>query len=151
MTSAQANYNFFANRADSYGSAHYIIGLDGEVLQCIPETEVAYHVGSSQKDPASGRIYTDWCRQVCGKSPPNWVTLGIELCHPDWSGRFVDKTWKAAVNLCADMIKRHGLTVDKIGTHNMAVGWKDCPRWFVNNPDQLEVFRNDVAKLLNSW
>ena len=39
-----------------YGSAHYIIDQKGEIVQCMPELEVAYHCGSSQVDPTSGKI-----------------------------------------------------------------------------------------------
>ena len=39
-----------------YGSAHFIVGQSGNIRQCIPEDEVAYHCGSSQPDPESGKI-----------------------------------------------------------------------------------------------
>ena len=47
-TSATANRNFFENRKlgkTNFGSAHYIVGLKGEVIQCLPDNELAYHVG----------------------------------------------------------------------------------------------------------
>jgi N-acetylmuramoyl-L-alanine amidase len=148
MTSAQANRNFFESRKDGksgYGSAHYIVGLKGEVIQCIPDDEVAYHVGSSQKDPISGKIYTDWSRKTCGKTLPNFCTIGIELCHLDWEGHFAEDTLKAAAKLCADLLKKFNLNTDQIGTHNMIVGWKDCPRLWTRNPDLFESF-NELVK-----
>lgn len=146
-TSEKANALFFENRKDGktgFGSAHFIIGLNGELEECVPTDEVAYHVGSDKKDPASGRIYTDWCREVCGRWLPNWCTIGIELCHQDWSGKFTDATWNKAVELSAKLCKQFNFTVDKIGTHNMIVGWKNCPKWFVDNPKELDRFRNEV-------
>src|SRR5512146_1612723 len=79
--------------ADHYGSAHYIVDLDGTILHAIPETEVAYHVGSSQPDPESGRIYTNWARAQFGDKycdpatiGPNQVTIGVEMCVVDKAG-----------------------------------------------------------------
>jgi len=44
-TSAAANRSFFANLAltlETYASAHFVVGLKGEILQCVPLTEIAY-------------------------------------------------------------------------------------------------------------
>lgn len=41
-----------------YGSAHYIIGQNGEIIQCIPTNEIAYHCGTNQKDPKSNQFKT---------------------------------------------------------------------------------------------
>ena len=49
-TSAKANRNYFDNLKNThaaYASAHYIIGLDGEIIQCVPENEVAYCTNSA--------------------------------------------------------------------------------------------------------
>ncbi len=46
---AISNRNFFESRKNGkkgYGSAHFIIGLQGEIIQCLPEGEQAYHVGA---------------------------------------------------------------------------------------------------------
>lgn len=149
MTSAQANRNFFENRKDGktgHGSAHYIVGLDGEILQCLPETEVGYHVGSSQNDPKSGRIYTDWTREKIGLGNPNFWTIGVEMCHLDWEGNFSEKTLQSSIELVADIIKRHKLTIDNVGTHYGVVGWKDCPRLWFNKPEYFESFKMEVQK-----
>ena len=47
-SSAIANRNYFENLKDShktYASSHYVIGLNGEIIRCIPENEVAFHAG----------------------------------------------------------------------------------------------------------
>ena len=45
-TTAQANRNYFASLSSgeegTYASSHFIVGLEGEVIQCIPLTEIAY-------------------------------------------------------------------------------------------------------------
>ena len=149
MTSAKANRDFFESRTDGkngYGSAHYIVGLSGEVIQCIPCNEVAYHVGTDKKDPASGRLYTDWWRSVGNKMVPNWGTIGVELCHIDWEGHFGQATLDAASELVADLLREHNLTTSAVGTHNMVVGWKDCPRLWTREPELFYDWREDLKK-----
>ena len=136
----------------SYGSAHYIIGQKGDIIQAIPDNEVAYHCGSSQKDPASGQIYTNYARKKFGHyavhfqtTSPNFCTIGIELCPTDNEGNFTEQTIKAAAELCADLCKRHNLTPQDITTHHDIVGWKDCPRLWTKRPELLEAFKLSVA------
>ena len=72
-SSAIANRNYFEslkNTHKTYASSHYIIGLNGEIIRCIPEDEVAFHAGSRSM---------------------NRKSIGIEDCHPDWGGKFNDR------------------------------------------------------------
>lgn len=152
---AQQNRNYFESRKngnDCYGSAHYIIGQDGTVVQCIPTNEIAYHCGSSQKDPVSGKIYTDYARNKFKQHAENWqadspnyCTIGIELCPIDCEGHFSDATIDSATALCADLCKRFNLKAEDITTHHAIVGWKDCPRLWVRQPELLGTFRASVT------
>lgn len=152
---AEQNWLYFESKKtgmSSYGSAHYIIGQKGDIIQCIPDEEVAYHCGSSQKDPESGQIYTNYARKKFGHyavhfqvSSPNYCTLGIELCPTDNEGNFTEQTIKAAAELCAYLCKRHNLTPQDITTHHDIVGWKDCPRLWTKRPELLDAFRLSVA------
>ncbi len=48
-SSAIGNRNYFNNLATTratYASSHYIVGLEGEVIMCVPENEIAYHAGN---------------------------------------------------------------------------------------------------------
>jgi len=50
-STAKANRDFFEGRKhgkNGYGSAHYIVDMDGSIIQCIPENEMAYHCGSKE-------------------------------------------------------------------------------------------------------
>jgi N-acetylmuramoyl-L-alanine amidase len=131
---------------EHYGSAHYIIGFDGEIIQAIPENEAAMHVGSAVNDPVSGLVYTDIARALfpgfcSATTSPNRVTLGIELCTTNIFGEFVQKTIASAVELSKDICKRHNLWWGRLVRHYDVVGWKDCPRWFVNNPAAWLAFK----------
>lgn len=134
-----------------YGSAHYVIGQDGEIMQCIPDNEIAYHCGTSQRDPDSGQMYTDYARRKFGHyavhwqtTSPNFCTIGIELCPSDNDGHFTERTITAAVELCGYLCRKHGMTADDITTHHDVVGWKDCPRLWTRHPTLIDAFRASV-------
>jgi N-acetylmuramoyl-L-alanine amidase CwlA len=139
-TSAKANRNFFENRKHGntgYGSAHFIVDLDGSILQCMPTNEVAYAVGSS--------TYTSEAKRRLG-SYPNGTTISIETCHIDWEGHYTNVTYESMVWLTAKLLKDFGLSSNDIWTHQEVVGWKDCPRLFYKEPSRYKKFKEDVAK-----
>ena len=137
-TSAMFNRNYFEMRKNGklgYGSAHLIVGLDGEIIQCLPLYEVAHHAGPTAKT-------TQAAKKVLGNYP-NGCTLGIETCHIDEAGRYTKETWHSTVKLCAWLCQQFGLTEDDIFTHYFVTG-KDCPMFFVHHPDEWVRFLNDV-------
>lgn len=148
--SANGCYEYFewlGKQADSgvkYGSCHYIIGLDGEVIRCIPEHEVAYHNGSSDLDPKSGKVYTDLKRQLCGGVEPNNCSIGIEVCHPDISGQFSAPSMLSLIYLAKEIIARHGLKENQLVRHYDIVGWKQCPKYYVENDHAWQTFKSIV-------
>ena len=50
-------------------SSNFIVGLEGEIVQCVPTWEVAYASNNRNID-----------------------TVSIECCHPDESGKFKKET-----------------------------------------------------------
>lgn len=125
-SSALANRNYFNNLANTHStsaSSHYVIGLNGEIIRCIPEDEVAFHSGSYSM---------------------NRKSIGIENCHPDWNGQFNSNTYNSLVELCADICKRYGLSANNIIRHHDVTG-KNCPKYYVENSTAWEQFKNDVA------
>ena len=148
-------WNYFEKDCSAdkhYSSAHYIIDLNGDIYHAVPDNEAAWHCGSEKNDPVSGRIYTDWAREKYGyyaldpvKTSPNYCTLGIELCI-NAQGTFTEETLQAAVDLAAKLLGENKLSVDDIGTHNLVVGWKDCPRPWVKNPALFDEFKERVKE-----
>ncbi|MGD7047101.1 N-acetylmuramoyl-L-alanine amidase [Rossellomorea marisflavi] len=141
-SSAKANRNFFENRKSGnsgYGSAHYIIDLDGSVIQCLPDAEVGYHVGS--------HVYTAHALNRLS-SYPNNCTIGIELTHTDWEGRFTKDTYDSALELAVKLLKKYGLDENDLWLHHTVVGWKDCARWFVNNNSEWVKFKTKAGEML---
>ena len=119
-SSAMANRNYFENQKNSgrYVSSHYIVGLDGEILRCVPENEVAY----------------------CSNQA-NTYSISIECCHPDATGKFNDATTDSAAELCAYLLKKYGLAVDDLIRHYDVTG-KQCPLWYVPTKYQTEAIAN---------
>jgi N-acetylmuramoyl-L-alanine amidase len=128
-----------------YASAHFIVGISGEVVQCIPGEEMAWHAGA--------KSYTPEALGSLGHYPNN-CTVGIELCHPDADGWFTGETQQAARELCALLCIQFGINpVHDIWTHHAVTG-KYCPRWFVDHPERFEEFKQGVAEAINwltSW
>lgn len=165
-TSAQMNRNYFASLSSQsptqegarYASAHYVIGLGGEIVQCIPTEEIAFHVGSSQKDPASGKIYTNKARELFGIKyttgiyTPNYMTIGIEFCHPDWMGKPHPETYESAIELTVRLFREYNITLTdpkrQLIRHYDVVGWKRCHLWYCDHPDEFEYAREEVRRKL---
>jgi N-acetylmuramoyl-L-alanine amidase len=155
---ALAVWEYFENGLEKnavYASAHYCVDLDGTVYRFVPDDDVAYHCGSSQIDPRSGQVYTDWAREVFGKyasnpktMSPNSVALGIEMCTLDLDGNFSNETLESTAELTAYLCETYEIPIERVGTHHMTVGYKDCPRLWTRYPEKFGEFRNHVQKLL---
>lgn len=120
-TSAQQNHDWYAN-PESEVSSHFIVGLEGEVIQCLPLDEIS--------------SATNW---------RNSDTISIEVCHPSESGEFNDGTYEALTELIAWLLDSCGLDETHIIRHYDVTG-KQCPRYFVENEAAWEQFRSDVVK-----
>jgi N-acetylmuramoyl-L-alanine amidase len=125
-TTAQANRNYFeslsSGATETYASAHFIVGLEGEVLACVPLTEMAYASNSRNDD-----------------------TIGIEVCHPDETGQFSDVTYDRVVELTAWLCREFGLDPETDVIRHYDVSGKECPLYYVENPGAWDDFRADVA------
>ncbi len=128
-STAQQNHDYFEGLKDSQStkaSSHFIIGLDGEVIQCIPSSEWAY-----------------------ASNDRNRNTLSIECCHPDESGQFTDATYQSLVQLTGWLCHRFDLSAEDVIRHYDVTG-KDCPKYFVEHEDAWVQFRQDVQEYADS-
>ena len=125
-TTARANRNYFASlssgKEGTYASSHFVVGLEGEVVQCVPLTEIAY--------ASNGR---------------NGDTVSIEVCHPDETGEFSPVTYGRCVELAAWLCREFKLDPETDVIRHYDVTGKECPRYYVENPDAWEQFKADVA------
>ena len=125
-TTAHANRNYFeslsSGKEGTYASSHFIVGLEGEVIQCIPLTEVAYASNERNAD-----------------------TVSIEVCHPDETGEFSPVTYDRAVELTAWLCVRFKLDPETDVIRHYDVTGKECPRYYVEHPEAWDAFRADVS------
>lgn len=129
-TSALNNRHYFENLKNGtsriYASAHYIVGLEGEILQCIPDTEIAYHAKNA-----------------------NSYSLGIEVCHPDWEGQFSTTTYQTLIHFLAKLCMTYHLDPAKDLLRHYDITGKVCPKYYVHHPELWTLLKADVMHLLN--
>lgn len=131
-TDAMANRNYFNNLPkinkkkgqDTYASSHFVIDMDGEIVQCIPTNEIAYTSNDRNKD-----------------------TISIECCHKRKSGKFTSQTYQSLVDLTTYLCLKFGLTESDVIRHYDVTG-KNCPKYFVEHPDAWEQFLEKVKQEL---
>lgn len=123
-TSAAGNRNYFATPGTTVVS-HFVVGLEGEVIQCLPLWERSVASNSRNKD-----------------------TISIEVCHPDDSGEFAPATYAAVVRLTAWLCEMGDLTTDEVIRHYDVTG-KECPRYYVRNEAAWEQFLSDLQAEMN--
>ena len=125
-TTAKANRNYFASLSSgeegTYASSHFVVGLEGEVVQCIPLTEIAYASNTRNGD-----------------------TVSIEVCHPDETGEFSPVTYRRCVELTAWLCREFKLDPEKDIIRHYDVTGKECPLYYVEHPDAWERLKADVA------
>ena len=122
-TTAEANRNYFEGLKDSketYASSHFIIGLEGEVVQCIPLTEVSY---------ASNKRNLD--------------SISIEFCHEKIDGIPNDKTYESLVEVTVALCKAFELNSADVIRH-YDVTQKACPKYYVEDVSAWNSFLEEV-------
>ena len=134
-TSALANRNYFENCKEGgrYVSSHYIVGLKGEVIQCIPTDEWSYCTNQA-----------------------NGYSISIETCHPRSDGVFNDSTYISLCELCAMLLKKFNLTTNDLIRH-YDITQKTCPLHWTPTKYQSEAvatarwnrFKQDVQTVMN--
>lgn len=128
-TSAQGNRDYFESLAENpvtSASSHFVIGLDGEIIQCVPLNEIAY---------ASNRA--------------NSYSISIECCHPDDSGEFSVATYNRCVALTAELCNYYHLDPEKDVIRHYDVTGKECPRYYVEHPEEWDMFLDFVKEQMD--
>lgn len=129
-TSAKQNRDYFNGLQDTKitkASAHFIIGLDGEIVQCIPCNEISYASNNRNND-----------------------TISIECCHEDATGKFNQETEETLVHLTAWLLGRYGLTTEDVIRHYDVSG-KKCPLYYVEHEDAWKGFLKEVDAYIEKY
>lgn len=123
-TTARQNHSYFQNLSstgETYASSHFLIGLEGEIIQNVPLDEVAYC--SSQR---------------------NSDTISIECCHPDSGGAFTRETYDSLVRLVRWLMEYYELDSSQVIRHYDVTG-KECPLYYVRHPGDWQAFLDGLT------
>lgn len=124
-TTAQNNRDYFNEPATEVCS-HFVIGMDGEIIQCLPLNE---------KSSASNNR--------------NFDTISIEVCHADESGEFTKAAYDSLVKLTAWLCKDCSLSSEHIIRHYDITG-KECPKYYVENEKAWKQLKADVKEKMKT-
>lgn len=124
-TTAQNNRDYYDNEGTEVNS-HFVVGLEGEIIQCLPLDE---------KSSAT--------------TERNGDTISIEVCHPDETGEFTKASYDAVVKLTAWLCSLCDFDETSIIRHYDATG-KMCPLYYVEHEDKWLELKSDVMEYMNS-
>ena len=132
-TDAEDNRNYFNNlpklnagkQKATYASSHFVIGLEGQIVQCIPLNEMAY--------------------AVIGE---NDHSMSIECCYLDQDGKFTDATYQSLLKLLGWLMEEYNLDVSDVKRHYDA-GGKLCPLYYAEHEDAWEQLKQDLSDYIS--
>lgn len=122
-TSAAQNRSYFESLGVTHeraASAHFIIGYEGEIIQCIPLEEEAYAVIERNQD-----------------------SISIECCYTAEDGSFTQETYNSLVEMLAWLTDKYNLKPQDILRH-YDCGGKKCPIYYVDHEDAWQKLLYDV-------
>lgn len=128
-STAIQNRNYFEGLKDSkqtMASSHFVVGLEGEIVQCIPTWEIAYASNDRNSD-----------------------TISIETCHLSEDGSYTEETYQSMIDLTAWLCKKFDLTEEDVIRHYDITG-KNCPKYFVENEGAWKKFKQQVGATLDN-
>ncbi len=126
-TTAEQNKSYFQSLAETHersASAHFIIGFDGVIVQCIPTAEIAYAVKER-----------------------NYDSISIECCFVDESGIFTRETYDSLIELTAWLLHKFELEPEDVLRH-YDEGGKICPKYYVEHEDAWRQFLADLENYM---
>ncbi len=126
-TTAEQNKSYFQSLAETHersASAHFIIGFDGVIVQCIPTAEIAYAVKER-----------------------NYDSISIECCFLDESGQFTQETYDKLIELTAWLLHKFELEPEDVLRH-YDEGGKICPKYYVEHEEAWQQFLRDLERYM---
>lgn len=124
-TTAKQNRSFFA-QPDTEVCSHFVIGIDGEIIQCVPLSE-----------------------QSAASNWRNCDTISIEVCHKNADGKFSSAAYASVVKLTAWLCRETELSENDVIRHHDITG-KECPLYYVKHADEWETMKKDIGKAIKS-
>lgn len=127
---AQANCKYFEHYYRG-ASAHYFVGHNGDVWQCVEDKDKAWHVGA-------GRYKHKYCR--------NDNSIGVEMCcrrtaNNTWY--FEEKTISSTIELVKELMAKYDIPIENVIRHYDVTG-KVCPEPYVRDTTAWNTFKANL-------
>lgn len=113
---------FFTANPLAETSSQYVVGMEGELIRCLPDNEQAYAATGNNKN-----------------------VIHIEVCHPDKSGKFTEKSIAALSELVPYLMKKYGIDSNNVVRHYDLTG-KHCPMYYVDSARWAELKQRITAE-----
>lgn len=126
-TTAIQNRSYFENLAETHetkASSHFVIGLEGEIVQCIPCNEISY-----------------------ASNDRNFDTISIECCIEDETGKFNGNTYNSLIKLTTWLMGRYDISSEDVIRHYDVTG-KNCPKYYVEHEEAWDTFKDDLLNYI---
>ena len=120
---AKERRDYYEGLAESHAaraSVNYIVGLEGEVVVCVPPGEVAY-----------------------ASNDRNLDTISVEYCHADESGAVSEETYHSMVELIKQLCEKYSISTDDVIRHYDVTG-KLCPKYYVEDQEAWDKLISDI-------
>lgn len=128
---AKANCEYFKS-VNRNSSAHYFVGHEGEVWQCVEDADVAWHCGAKSYKHST-------CR--------NSNSIGIEMCvrkNSNGVWYFEDATVASTIELTKELMAKYNIPIENVIRHYDVTG-KTCPEPYVRNENEWKAFKNALT------
>lgn len=124
---AENNRGYFANHSEAKASTQFIVD-DTEIVQALPETALAWHIGDGVKQTEAS----------------NSNSIGIEVCVNS-DGNF-GKAFQNDIVLTRYLMKKYNIPVENVIRHYDATK-KICPRMMIeDDPSLWTKFKESISK-----
>lgn len=126
-TSAAQNRSYFENlgvTGETSASAHFVIGYDGEIIQCLPLNEIGYAVKEH-----------------------NYNSISIECCYLQEDGKFTEETYRSLMKILGWLMKEYDLGPSAVKRHYDSSG-KLCPLYYVEHEDAWNRLKEDLKSYI---
>lgn len=125
-TTAENNRDYF-DKITTEVCSHFVIGIDGKIIQCLPLNE---------RSAASNQRNRD--------------TVSIEVCHEKEDGQFSQSAYDSLIKLVAWLCDNSGLDSKSVIRHYDVTG-KMCPLYYVEHENAWTDFLADIDTELKKY
>lgn len=126
-------------------STNYVVDAIN-IIEMAPPNEVTWHCGTNEYWK-----YTPFAKCLMKKynvASPNYLSIGVEVCIDDWTGKFNLKTVDNLKYLINDLLTKYSKEIDLdcgIVRHWDITG-KDCPKYYIGKNEEWD----KIVKILTA-